>query len=359
MRGTYGVAAHILEDADLAADTGLVGDTAQRAQVVVIAHPFELQRFAVKEEAFALAHLDGADTEGGGIFVFQFVALIDLRNRGVEVGCLGTPHGRIFNDKLLLEGVVVEVVAAHALGHQGLAAGVDNRGLDHIVAHRFPLRHLPRSFLLDLGIAVVQVGGDDLRTPHRHMSLVGHQQMHVAVEAGSGIPARALGEVLEPYGQRVALARTQVGRGVEKEGVVSVGPVASLLSVDVDPGVAHGAVEYQRILFALDRLGHVERTAVPAGTHEGQTARAAGMLHGLFLAVLDDSRVLLVVIDTEGSVDGPVVGNADRLPLRVVELRILELRVVFAGEFPPLLQQRLGAYLCLCRKPQRQGQQHQ
>ena len=74
VRGADGVATHVLQDAHLAADAGLVGDAAQGAEVVVVAHALEDDAFTVQEEALVGDDLDGADAKTGGVLVLQRVA---------------------------------------------------------------------------------------------------------------------------------------------------------------------------------------------------------------------------------------------------------------------------------------------
>lgn len=117
------------------------------------------------------------------------------------------------------------------------------------------------------------------------------------------------------------------------------------MAVDVDPGVAHRAVEEQRAAAPFAQFGRREAEPVPPRADKGQAARAAGMLHRLSLAVLGDGRELEVVADAEGAVDGPVVGYGDRLPRGVVEVVAGKFGRIFAREEPALFEQPFGARL--------------
>ena len=177
------------------------------------------------------------------------------------------------------------------------------------------------------------------------MCIFVNHQMHVAVESGTGIPARRLMLVFQPDGQCIGALRLQVGRHVEVERIVAIRPIAHFLSVDPHTGMAHGSVEDKRSRLALPEIGSLEFQPVPAGSYERQTAGTSGMLHGFFLSVLRDSQILLVVLHTEGAVDGPVVRYGDRLPFSVVKLRGTETLFICSGKLPPFLECLLDAHL--------------
>ena len=63
MRGADGVAAHILEDGELAADCGLVYSCAKGTEVVVEADSAELPVLSVEEESLVRTDLNGSESE--------------------------------------------------------------------------------------------------------------------------------------------------------------------------------------------------------------------------------------------------------------------------------------------------------
>ena len=117
---------------------------------------------------------------------------------------------------------------------------------------------------------------------------LGDGEVHIAVEACAGVPAAALVLVVQAHGQHIALPRAYVVGDVEVEAIVAVGPVADLLPVDVDPRVAHRPVEGQAYAALPEVAGDLQLAAVPAHADEGQSPRAASMLHRLLLAILRD-----------------------------------------------------------------------
>ena len=67
--------------------------------------------------------------------------------------------------------------------------------------------------------------------------------MYIAVEPSAGIPATALVLILQTYGKDVSFSWVHEGGDIEGEGVVAIGPVAYLLTIDIDTGVAHRPIE--------------------------------------------------------------------------------------------------------------------
>ena len=88
------------------------------------------------------------------------------------------------------------------------------------------------------------------------------------------------------------------------------------MSIEVNFGVAHGAVEHESC-GASGRVGELEIYAVGAFTDERQTTRTA-CFYGLFsFSVLFHGHGLEIVGPVEGTVDSPVVWYAYILPFCV------------------------------------------
>ena len=49
--------------------------------------------------------------------------------------------------------------------------------------------------------------------------------------------------VLQTDGERISLSWAHEGGDIEGEGIVAIGPVADLLTVDIDTGMAHRPIE--------------------------------------------------------------------------------------------------------------------
>ena len=97
------------------------------------------------------------------------------------------------------------------------------------------------------------------------------------------------------------------------ERIVAVRPEAGFLSVDVDTGVAHGAVEDEGCFLAGRKCRGFKVQAIPAYTDKGKSARASCVFQCFLLPVLGDSDFLFVIFDTERTVDSPVVRDGDGL----------------------------------------------
>ena len=109
---------------------------------------------------------------------------------------------------------------------------------------------------LHLGKLGVDFGRGEVGAPHRNVHGLGHNQVHVAVEAGAGVPARGFGLVLQAHGQRVAAIGLQKIGDVEGKRVVAVGPGTHFPAVHENVRVAHGPVEEQHGPPARPEAGH-------------------------------------------------------------------------------------------------------
>lgn len=107
MRGADGVATHLPEECQLAADGRAIDRCTERAEVVVQAYAAELASLAVQEEALVGPQLDGADAETGRMAVGLRITAVDHRLGRVKGGRLGRPQLRLLNGEVLLDGHAV------------------------------------------------------------------------------------------------------------------------------------------------------------------------------------------------------------------------------------------------------------
>ena len=343
------MAAHLLEQCELASQRGFVDGGTERAEVVVVAYSAELPALAVEEEALVGHELYGAYTEACHVFV-NLAPVLDQRGHGIVEGrAFGTPQRGISDREVLFEA------GGASLGPVGKrdcpALGVADLGA-------YPVGSVGRDLDVHRGLFPAHGGRGHLRAPDRHVHLVSHNHMDVPVQTRSGIPARGFREIVEPHCQHVvAPVGIHVFGNVIVEGHIAVGPVADELSVEVDLRAAHRAVEEYLDAFPGRIVRDVEAYPVPACSGVGETSGASGLEGGLRLVVLCYRHDLGVVAGVEGAVNGPVVGNGDVLPAAVVEVAAAEISVG-ASESPAFLKQEfLPRALSECER-RREQQRH-
>ena len=340
VRGTNGIAAHILEQEQLVAQGGTIDGCAQGAQVVMVAHAAEFAPLSVQIEAPLGDDLNGSDAETGGVSVDQAGA-VDVNACGgmIKVGMLGRPqHGALDNEVLQHRAIVQHRFHAVFAGHD-LSLGRSDFG-DH--TERLQGAHMEQARLQTYGGKVgSHVRSRNVGTPNRHVDFLSRHHVNVAIQPRARVPSRRLGLVLQAHGEHIVLSVGPDGFGyIAMKGVVAVRPISHLLSVHVDTGIAHRAIEDQAHFLAL---GHVEATTIPAYAHVGQTAGAAGLQRRLGFLILGDGHVLHVIVSIKRSVDGPVVRNGDALPGPVVIRGLLCPDLFSFNKLPALFEQYFRA----------------
>ena len=292
----------------------LVDGRAQRTEVVMVVHALELNLLAVQEESLAVAGLDAADAEAGGVGVLHLTVDAHLGLGCVEGRILRTPErGPVHHEVLCRSGARVNLVCVGVGSHFLALLIAEDGGECHFLAlgHAFDV-----VFDAYGGVILAYVGSGEVCAPHGDMHFGGLYEMYVTVQACAGIPARAAWHVLEADFYFV-VARHGHAVQVGGECIVAVWPVSHLTAVDLDLRMAHGAVKLQCQRFA-GGVGDVYDGPVPAFAHVGETSGAACLPGLLGFAVLLHGHFLEVVFAVEGSVDGPVVRHGDVLPGRRV-----------------------------------------
>ena len=146
----------------------------------------------------------------------------------------------------------------------------------------------------------------DERAAVREVHLRSDDQIHVAVNSGTGIPARSgLQRIIDPYGQHILSVAADERRDVVLERIVPVGIFAHHTAVDPDLAFHVHAVEADEHPLPLGACRRIEVQAVPS--------RAAG-----HEAALRTARIPFVV----RSFHAPVVRQIQQAPSAVVERRI-------------------------------------
>ena len=91
------------------------------------------------------------------------------------------------------------------------------------------------------------------------------------------------------------------GSDIDIEGVVAVGPHGSEATVDIDMGVAHGAVEDEGVA-AVGSVGNIEGSSVETFAYVRKSAGAAGLPRSGLFAVLLHGDFLKVVFTVKRAI---------------------------------------------------------
>ncbi len=315
MGGADGVATHVAQQQQLAAD-GIAADSGtQRTEVVVQTDAPELTHLAVEHETHVGHDLYTANTKGCSDVFLPFAIDIQACTCLVEVRRLGRPEqwGRE-GEVLLQRQVVADIVVAGERVHH-LAGGLADE--PRAEGDMFAEGVLHARAEVDGRQSVGDVRGGDVRAPHRHVRARRGDEVHVAIEPRTRVPAAALLAVAQADSDDVRRVGAEIGRDVAVESVVAVGPVAGFLPVHIHLGFTHGTVEEQGVSLpggVGSRCQWGNLRGVPRRTHIGKPARTTRLQRGECLTVLPDGDVLQVVLAVERSVDGPIVGDGDLLP---------------------------------------------
>ena len=164
------------------------------------------------------------------------------------------------------------------------------------------------------------------------MCIFRHYQMHIPVKSGSRIPAGGFRFILQTNSQSIHHPLFQI------ESIVSIGPIASLLTVDIYTCMAHSSIKNQCCLFTLSKRRSIKIQPIPAYPHKRKPPRTSGMLHCLFLSVLGNGGQLLIIIYTKRSINSPVMRYYYRLPLDVIIVRLNKIGIIFTRKLPSFLK---------------------
>ena len=177
-------------------------------------------------------------------------------------------------------------------------------------------------------------GGDEC-SPDRNMG-IGRcaDQVDIPVKACTRVPSGRKRKVLQPDSQYIGAGLVQIRGDVAVERAVTIRPEADLMAIDIDPRLAHRAVEQQ---FRFQSVRDIELGPVPAHAHIWQTAGATGLERCLRLHILHYLHVLKVIFNAERPGYGPVMRHAHAFPSGVVINRHESPVSLSAMEPPPVL----------------------
>ena len=360
VRSADRVAAHVLEDGELASDSSLVDRRSERTEVMMHAHSLEFAHLSVEEEALLRADLDASDSEAGPHLVEHDASFVYRNHRpaaapvGVNLrACiylcisiikyrsLRRPEFRILHCKLMLHFAAEKLAGVLALSDHLSRSVPDNRP----DSHRSAVLHT-----LDAGAHghvcafLTDIWRSHICTPYRNMYARHGDMSDLPEQTGSRIPARRLGPVLQLHPHLILAFHEEVGH-IAPERIVSVRPETYLLAHHEHLRLAHRSVEEKYVPASVQRARrYLKAVPVCALTHIRKASCAACLYRSHLLAVLSHSHRLKVVRPVERTVDGPVVRHLHLAPSLHGPV------VVSLAELP--VSQYLLASEILCRKPE-------
>ena len=255
----------------------------------MVTNTFENSLLAIQEEAFTRNDLDRTNTERSRISIFQFCpVLIKTAFRHIEGRHIRRPECRGMHDKLLIDRTVIinDIRQRQCRLHQHFSVRVAKACLHGILLRIGSGRQIDLCVYIYFGELFLYDRCRYKGSPNRDMGIFRDNNMHVTIQAGSGIPAGRFRQVFQADSQRILLPRFQILCNIKMERIISVRPITDFLSVDIYFGVAHRPVKQDRSLLPVGKLGHLKLGTVPTHTDKRQTSRTTGVFHCLFLAIL-------------------------------------------------------------------------
>ncbi|CUP50131.1 Uncharacterised protein [Bacteroides thetaiotaomicron] len=154
---------------------------------MVVAYALKFAMLSVQIEAFVGNIFNAADTEAGRVCVYQLVVRVHFRYSLVKSRAFRRPELRRVDDKVLFKGLsVVDAAFVFFAGHYLSVRRQD---------FRFYMDFRLFAGVLYLGLQayggkfIADVRGSNLRAPYRNVYFVRHDQVDVAVQTCSRIPA--------------------------------------------------------------------------------------------------------------------------------------------------------------------------
>ena len=152
--------------------------------------------------------------------------------------------------------------------------------------------------------------------------------MHITIQTRSRIPTGGFRQVLKANRQGVLFPRDELFRDIEIERIIAIRPISNLLPVQVNFSMTHRSIEYQCSFIGGSKRRCFKPETIPPNSDKRQSARTSGMLHGLFLPVLCYSHLLPVILNTERTINSPIVRYRYRLPTAVIIIQLTEIRMI-------------------------------
>ena len=140
-------------------------------------------------------------------------------------------------------------------------------------------------------------------------------QPHVAVNPSARIPAGRVGWIIQPNRENIFSAWLNKRSQVDRPRSIAIGPTANKLPIQPNRRVSHGAIYFERNLFAGIACGNVKMLPVPADPPPGQLAGFA--------------RVFLL----ERPFNAPIMRQVEFAPARIVKGKLREAHIAAGVAF--------------------------
>ena len=155
-----------------------------------------------------------------------------------------------------------------------------------------------------------------------------YNQMYISIQSCTRIPTGRFHIILQTYSHYIFSTGIQIRCHIQIKSIITIWPIAGFFPVDINSGMAHSPIKYQSRLFASIECRNFKVQPIPTHTYKWQSARTSGMLHGLFLPVLCYSHLLPVILNTERTINSPIVRYRYRLPTAVIIIQLTEIRMI-------------------------------
>src|SRR5579859_886182 len=273
MRAANEIHAGLLDEADIASDTG-VGDCVAPACVVLVnIGAVEVVVLAVEEEALIGGPLNPAESEGSHVFVEQPGTRIDASAHGVQNRMRWTPQGRFGNEQRRLLECLRDVGRNRFLGMRagyGVACRIENIG-DQREANLAVALVFDIGCYADRASILAQTGRGDEGAVPIHVQHGGGNKIDVAINAAVKVMLASawiqlrVPEIVEADGDQV-VAGVQRPGDVERETCIAPQMFADAPAVDEYLGILKSSLELNCIAASRRYWPDCQMATIPAIT---------------------------------------------------------------------------------------------
>ena len=169
------------------------------------------------------------------------------------------------------------------------------------------------------GVVADLPGGDKQRILN-YVDGIFIDKPHISVKARPRVPPRRFFLVVQPHRNEIFFSELYKFCGVDVKRCVPVRPLSGELSVHVNFGVAHCAVEFDEHKLPFLTVRSVDNSAVPPYAETRQCTCSSGAKAYPILPVLVYLHRLEVYVHIKRLAYRPIVRNHHRFPLSVIKL---------------------------------------